>query len=186
MARTDHDVANTSSPASTPEPVGPDSEPDAPVTSGSMTSGSDSMTTIERRAAARKAARSRKRSSAPSSTAADTHDEQGPNTVIWWHIANVVDLIHFPIVIALVVLGAVYFSGPVFVFLLTLMVTLQVATLGCPVMWLTGQLRKVHDPDYEVKWSFTAWLYQTYGRWFGVAVFVFFAGLTLLLRFLLF
>ena len=46
--------------------------------------------------------------------------------------------------------------------------------------------RKVHDPDYEVKWSFTAWLYQTYGRWFGVAVFVFFAGLTLLLRFLLF
>ena len=147
---------------------------------------SDSMTTIERRAAARKAARSRKRTSATTATPSGTDVEEGPNTVIWWHIANVVDLIHFPIVIALVVLGAVYFSGPVFVFLLTLMVTLQVATLGCPVMWLTGQLRKVHDPDYEVKWSFTTWLYQTYGRWFGVAVFVFFAGLTLLLRFLLF
>ncbi|MEZ5296068.1 MAG: hypothetical protein R2697_07300 [Ilumatobacteraceae bacterium] len=142
------------------------------------TAGTDSMTTIERRAAARKAAGTR-RDAAPA--AAD-----GPNTVIWWHLANVIDLIHFPIVIALVVLGAMYFSGPVFVFLLTLMVTLQVATLGCPVMWLTGQLRKVHDPDYEVKWSFTAWLYQTYGRWFGVAVFVFFAALTLLLRFALF
>ena len=65
--------------------------------------------------------------------------------------------------IALVVLGAAYFSGPVFVFLLTLMVVLQVAVLGCPVMWLTGQLRQVHDPDYEIKWSFTAWLYHEYG-----------------------
>ena len=143
------------------------------------TAGTDSMTTIERRAAARKAAGTR-RGAAPAAA------DDGPNTVIWWHLANVIDLIHFPIVIALVVLGAMYFSGPVFVFLLTLMVTLQVATLGCPVMWLTGQLRKVHDPDYEVKWSFTAWLYQTYGRWFGVAVFVFFAALTLLLRFALF
>lgn len=144
--------------------------------------GTDSMTTVERRAAARKAARSRPERSADAESVTD--DE--PNTAIWWHVANVIDLIHFPIVIALVVLGAMYFSGPVFVFLLTLMVTLQVAVLGCPVMWLTGQLRKVHDPDYEVTWSFTAWLYQTYGRWFGVAVFVTFAALTLLLRFTLF
>ena len=137
-------------------------------------------TTIERRAAARAAAHRQRRSRTGGEPPATER------TIIWWHIANIVDLIHFPIVIALVVLGAAYFSGPVFVFLLTLMVTLQVATLGCPVMWLTGQLRKVHDPDYEVKWSFTAWLYQTYGRWFGVAVFVFFAALTLLLRFVLF
>ena len=108
------------------------------------------------------------------------------DTRIWWTVANVIDVIHFPIVIALVVVGAVYFSGPVFVFLLTLMVVLQVAVLGCPVMWLTGQLRKVHDPDYEARWSFTAWLYERYGRWVGVGVFVVLAGLTLLLRFLLF
>jgi hypothetical protein len=128
------------------------------------------MTTIERRAADRAAAhRARRRDQ--------------PKTVIWWYLANVIDLIHFPIVIALVFLGASYFSGPVFVFLLTLMVTLQVAVLGCPVLWLTGQLRKIHDPDYEVKWSFTAWLYQHYGRWFGVAVFCTFAALTLLIRF---
>ena len=108
------------------------------------------------------------------------------DTRIWWHVANVIDVIHFPIVIALVVLGAVYFSGPVFVFLLTLMVVLQVAVLGCPVMWLTGQLRRVHDPDYEVRWSFTAWLYERYGRWVGVAVFCTLAAITVALRFWLF
>jgi hypothetical protein len=129
-----------------------------------------SMTTIEQRAAERATARRVRR-----------RDE--PHTVVWWHLANVIDLIHFPILIALVLLGAAYFSGPVFVFLLTLMVTLQVAVLGCPVMWLTGQLRRIHVPDYEVKWSFTAWLYQQYGRWFGIAVFCAFAGLTLLVRF---
>ncbi len=115
-----------------------------------------------------------------------TRPEEGPNTIVWWHVANAIDIIHFPIVIALVVLGAIYFSGPVFVFLLTLMVVLQVAVLGCPVMWLTGQLRKVHDPSYEVQWSFTAWLYQRYGRWVGIGVFCALAALTLLLRILWF
>jgi hypothetical protein len=117
-------------------------------------------------------------------TASDVRPASGqdPDTRVWWTVANVIDVVHFPIVIALVVLGAVYFSGPVFVFLLTLMVVLQVAVLGCPVMWLTGQLRKIHDPDYEVRWSFTAWLYERYGRWVGIAVFVTLAALTLLLR----
>lgn len=108
------------------------------------------------------------------------------DTIIWWHLANIIDIVHFPIVIALVLLGAVYFSGPVFVFLLTLMIVLQVAVLGCPVMWLTGQLRQVHDPDYEIRWSFTAWLYRRYGRWFGIAVFCALGGLTVALRFWLF
>jgi hypothetical protein len=110
-------------------------------------------------------------------------DAAKSDTVFWWHLANVIDVIHFPFLIVMVVLGAVYFSGPVFAFLITLMVTLQIAVLGCPVMWLTGQLRQIHDPDYEVKWSFTAWLYDRYGRWVGVAVFCFFAALTLLLRY---
>lgn len=114
------------------------------------------------------------------------HDARRADTRIWWNLANVIDLVHFPFLLLMVVLGAAYFSGPVFVFLLTLMITLQVAVLGCPVMWLTGQLRKVHDPDYEVKWSVTAWLYQKYGRWFGFAVFCFFGGLTLVVRYLFF
>jgi hypothetical protein len=105
------------------------------------------------------------------------------DTIFWWHLANVIDLVHFPFLIVMVVLGAVYFSGPVFAFLITLMVTLQIAVLGCPVMWLTGQLRQIRDPDYEVKWSFTAWLYDHHGRWVGVAVFCFFAALTLVLRY---
>ena len=66
------------------------------------------------------------------------------------------------------------------------MVVLQVAVLGCPVMWLTGQLRKVHDPDYEVQWSFTAWLYHRYGRWVGIGVFAALAALTLAIRILWF
>lgn len=122
-------------------------------------------------------------------TAADVRrgrPDDRSDTRIWWNVANAIDVIHFPVVIALVVLGAVYFSGPVFIFLLTLMVVLQVAVLGCPVMWLTGQLRRVHDPDHEIRWSFTAWLYERYGRWVGLAVFSALAGLTLVLRYMLF
>ena len=124
--------------------------------------------------------------SAPDTTPRTASQRKPPDTIIWWHLANLIDVIHFPIVIALVVLGAVYFSGPVFVFLLTLMVVLQVAVLVCPVMWLTGQLRQVHDPDYEIKWSFTAWLYHEYGRWVGVGVFCLLGGLTVALRYWLF
>ncbi|MDJ0767826.1 MAG: hypothetical protein QNJ12_03495 [Ilumatobacter sp.] len=113
-------------------------------------------------------------------------DSRRSDTVVWWHLATAIDILHFPIVIALVVVGAAWFSGPTFFFLLTLMVVLQVATLGCPVMWLTGQLRQVHDPDYEVRWSFTAWLYHRYGKAVGIGVFVALAALTLTLRWLLF
>jgi hypothetical protein len=109
-----------------------------------------------------------------------------PNTVFWWHLAAVIDIIHMPIVLALVVVGATWFSGPTFVFLLTLMVVLQVAVLGCPVMWLTGQLRRIHKPDYEAQWSFTAWLYQRYGRAVGIGVFITLAAITVALRIWLF
>ena len=116
--------------------------------------------------------------------AAAPHQQR--NTVVWWHLAAVIDVIHMPIVLALVLVGATWFSGPTFVFLLTLMVVLQVAVLGCPVMWLTGQLRKIHDPDYQAQCSFTAWLYHRYGRAVGIGVFVTIAALTLALRIWLF
>jgi hypothetical protein len=121
-----------------------------------------------------------------SSAPVEGDEPEQPNTVVWWHLAAVIDLIHMPIVIALVLIGATWFSGPTFVFLLTLMVVLQVAVLGCPVMWLTGQLRRIHRPDYDAQWSFTAWLYHRYGRAVGIAVFVSIAALTLALRFWLF
>lgn len=121
-----------------------------------------------------------------SSPPAEGAEGKRTNTVVWWHLAAVIDLIHMPIVIALVLIGATWFSGPTFVFLLTLMVVLQVAVLGCPVMWLTGQLRRIHKPDYDAQWSFTAWLYHRYGRAVGIAVFCGIAALTLALRFWLF
>ncbi len=116
----------------------------------------------------------------------DVTEAEGRNTVVWWHLAAVIDIIHMPIVLALILVGATWFSGPVFVFLLTLMVVLQVAVLGCPVMWLTGQLRQIHKPDYNAQWSFTAWLYQRYGRAVGIGVFLLIAAITVTLRVLLF
>ena len=121
-----------------------------------------------------------------SSQPTETPHPRPPNTVFWWHLAAVIDIIHMPIVLALVVVGATWFSGPTFVFLLTLMVVLQVAVLGCPVMWLTGQLRRIHKPDYQAQWSFTAWLYQRYGRTVGIGVFVTLAAVTVALRIWLF
>lgn len=110
----------------------------------------------------------------------------GRSTQWYWNLAAAIDILHMPLVIGFVLLGASWWSGPIFYGLLTLLVVLQVATLGCPVMALTGWLRRKHDPDYEIQWSFTAWLYRTYGRWVGIAVFVFFAALAVALRIWLF
>jgi hypothetical protein len=68
----------------------------------------------------------------------------------------------------------------------TAVVILQVATLGCPVMALTGWMKRRYDPAYRQEWSFTAWLYHRYGRGVGIAVFVFFLALATLVRILAF
>ncbi len=90
------------------------------------------------------------------------------------HMAMFVDIVHMPLVIGLVVLGATAWRGPVFVAVLTAVIIVQVALLGCPCMLLSGWLRRRHDPGYVTRWSVTAWLYQRYGPAVGVAVFVFF------------
>ena len=100
----------------------------------------------------------------------------------WWYAAAVIDLVHMPIVIAVVVLGASKWNGPVYVTIVSIGVILQVATLGCPVMALTGWMRRRHDPTYKADWSFTFWLYHRYGRTTGIAVFLFFLGLATLVR----
>ena len=51
---------------------------------------------------------------------------------------------------------------------------------------VTGQLRRIHNPDYEAQWSFTAWLYHRYGRVVGIGVFLAIAALTIALRIWLF
>ncbi len=93
-----------------------------------------------------------------------------------------VDLLHMPVVIALVVLGATVFSGTVYATVVTVVVVLQIAVMGCPVMAVTAWMKRKHDPAYEGQWSFTYWLYRKYGPLVGVGVFVFFLVAALGLR----
>ncbi len=105
------------------------------------------------------------------------------NTSIYWVAGLLIDLLHLPLVIAMVVLGATsWFTGPVFIGIVTTVVVLQVAMLGCPFFALTGWLKRKHDPTFKGNWSATVWLYRHYGRWVGIAVFVFFLGAALALR----
>lgn len=103
-------------------------------------------------------------------------------SVGWWYAGMLVDVLHMPLVIGLVVLGATWWSGPVYTTVVTVVVVLQVAVMGCPVMALTGWLKRRHDPGYEAHWSFTLWLYRRYGRAVGVAVFAFFLVAALAVR----
>lgn len=106
--------------------------------------------------------------------------------IAWKYAGMVIDLVHMPLVLGMVTLGASVWSGPVYAGVITAVVVLQVALLGCPVMYLTGWMKRRHDPDHQIQWSFTAWLYQKYGRAVGVAVFAFFMALAVLLRWLMF
>lgn len=110
---------------------------------------------------------------------------RGRDTGRYVHMAMFVDILHMPLVIGLVVMGALAWWGPVFVTILTIVVVLQVALLGCPCMLLSGWLRRKHDPAYEPRWSVTVWFYQRYGAWVGAGVFVFFLGAALGVRALL-
>jgi hypothetical protein len=96
------------------------------------------------------------------------------DTERYLHMAMFVDILHMPLVIGLVVMGALAWWGPVFITILTIVVVIQVALLGCPCMLLSGWLRRKHDPEYETRWSVTVWLYQRHGAWMGIGVFVFF------------
>jgi len=111
--------------------------------------------------------------------------ERAPSKVdtrIYLYLGMAIDLLHIPLVILFVVLGAGWFPGDVFATLIAIVVIFQVATLGCPVLAFTGWLKQHHDPTFENHWSFTAWLYQHYGRRVGIAVFVFFLGGALVVR----
>ncbi len=103
-------------------------------------------------------------------------------SIRWWYAAAVIDLVHMPLVIAVVLLGASKWNGPVYVSIVSIGVILQVATLGCPVMALTGWMRRKHDPSYKADWSFTFWLYHRYGRATGIGVFLCFLGVATLVR----
>lgn len=104
------------------------------------------------------------------------------DTRVWWFAGMLIDLVHMPLILLLVLLGATWFPGSVFISIVVVIVMLQVAFLGCPVMALSGKLKQRHDPEYENHWSITVWLYRRYGRGVGVGVFLFLLGLALLVR----
>ena len=99
------------------------------------------------------------------------------DTKTWWILGHVIDLVHMPFVILLVLWGAARFPGELYVSIVVTTVILQIGLMGCPCLALTGMLKRLHDPDYVNPWSFTVWLYKKYGRVAGVAVFVFFTSI---------
>jgi hypothetical protein len=104
------------------------------------------------------------------------------STIRWWYAGVLIDILHMPLVIAMVLLGATVWSGTVYASVVTAVVVAQVAVMGCPVMAITGWMKRKHDPDFEAPWSFTYWLYQRYGKAVGIGVFFFFLVLALGLR----
>ena len=75
-----------------------------------------------------------------------------------------------PLVAVLVVLGASWLSAPTYVAIVTVVVVAQVSLLACPVLALTGWLKRRHEPTFANHWSFTVWLYRTHGPKAGTAV----------------
>ena len=103
------------------------------------------------------------------------------DTKVYWWLGHVIDLLHMPFVIALVLWGAARFSGELYVSIVVVAVVLQIGLMGCPLMALTGRLKRLHDPSYANQWSFTVWLYRKHGPLAGIAVFIFFGGIGLAL-----
>ncbi|MFT7648534.1 MAG: uncharacterized membrane protein YhaH (DUF805 family) [Candidatus Poriferisodalaceae bacterium] len=108
------------------------------------------------------------------------------NTKFYWWLGHVIDVLHMPFVIGLVLVGAAKFSGELYVSIVVITVILQIGLLGCPCMALTGWLKRLHDPSFENHWSFTVWLYRNHGKWAGIGVFIFFVAIGLVLRQLFF
>ncbi len=104
----------------------------------------------------------------------------------WWYAGMILDLVHMPLVIAMVLLGASRWHGTTYVTIVTVLVVLQIGLMGCPVMALTRWMKRKHDPSYDGPWSLTMWMYHRYGRSVGVAIFVFFVALAVGLRALFF
>jgi hypothetical protein len=107
-------------------------------------------------------------------------------SVAWWWAGMVLDLVHMPLVIGMVLFGATIWQGETYIWVVSVVVIVQVATLGCPVMAITGWMKRRYDPAYQQEWSFTHWLYRTYGPFVGIAVFVFFLALATVVRVLFF
>lgn len=75
------------------------------------------------------------------------------------------DIIHIPFAIGYMLLGQLWVPKPFWAVTMALILALQVVCLGCPLMVVSGWLRRFEDPNYNVTGSAVAWAYRKYGRW---------------------
>ena len=108
------------------------------------------------------------------------------DTKVYWALGHLIDLVHMPFVIVLVIWGSARFTGELYVSIVVTTVALQIGLMGCPCLALTAKLKQLHDPNYISRWSLTVFLYRKYGPRVGIAVFVFFTTLGLALNRFLF
>ncbi len=110
----------------------------------------------------------------------------GRGSVGWWYAGMILDLVHMPLVIGMVIFGASIWAGKVYVTVVTVLVILQIGLMGCPVMFLTRWMKRRYDPTYDGPWSVTVWLFHRYGRLVGIGIFIFLVALAAGLRVLFF
>ena len=104
----------------------------------------------------------------------------------YWVLGHLVDLLHMPFVIGLVLWGSERFPGELYVSIVITTVALQIGLMGCPCLALTAKLKRLHDPNYVIRWSLTVSLYRKYGPTVGIGVFIFFTAIGLALNSFLF
>ena len=66
-------------------------------------------------------------------------------SIAWWYAGMVLDLVHMPLVIGMVLFGATIWRGDTYLWVVSIVVIVQIATLGCPVMALTGWMKRRYD-----------------------------------------
>lgn len=98
--------------------------------------------------------------------------ETSSSTRRWWIAGHVFDIVHLPLVVALIVAGWPVLGGPVFVAIITVVVVVQLAFLGCPCVAVSTRMKQRHKPEFEGGWSFTVWLYERYGAIVALPVFL--------------
>jgi hypothetical protein len=88
-----------------------------------------------------------------------------------WVIGITLDWLHIPLAIIFLLLGKLWLPNTFHWIMLSVVISLQVLCLGCPLNVLTYWLRRQHDLDYNYKGSFTYYIYGRYGRMISIPVF---------------
>lgn len=105
----------------------------------------------------------------------DGHYSWGANTrsaaqqELWrhwaWWTGVIIDWLHIPGAIGVLLLGPLWLPLWLQPLIVSVVLSLQIVCLGCPLMVLSGYLRRLYKPDYDRRNSITAWLYRKLGPW---------------------